>query len=468
MGKMIKRKPGIQKRLMKIHFIVITLTVVLFECVVFFSLYQYYYKNTEQIVLSHAKNSANFATRFTDLSPYNLKHKIPDMIREFQIQGAEMQVVSPTGTILASSTGFLQEHTIDSTTLKNASIEQPSVWKGRNDETSERIMAIVVPVKFEGQPAIYFRYVTSLSNIDHAVQRLSGLAITIGLSIIVVVLLLSRALAKKITAPLSDITEASKRFARGDFDTSINENYIGELGILAKSFNEMSHALLKQEQVKDQFISSISHELRTPLTSIKGWSETLRFGDMDNHEELNTGITIITNETERLIQLVEELLDFSKVNQEVFQIDPHKFSINQLITEVSQQFDKQLKKKGIELTVYATNNVDIVADYNRLKQVFVNVLDNAIKYSHMNSSINIECAIKKNYCTVSVEDFGQGIKAADLQHIATPFYKPNNNVTGAGLGLAISKHIIERHHGQLVIDSIYEKGTKVTISLPIK
>ncbi|WP_052345811.1 cell wall metabolism sensor histidine kinase WalK [Paucisalibacillus sp. EB02] len=467
MGKVNKSKPGIRKRLLRLHLFIITLTVVLFESIFFIGIYQYYYRNTEDVISSHAQSSANFAMKFSDLSPYNLKNSLPDMIREFKMQGAEMQIVLPSGKVLASSTGFLPEHNIEENILNTASIDQPSVWKGKNPGTDERIMAAVVPLNYDGQTIIYFRYVISLSNIDHLVQKIITIALAIGVSIIFVVLLLSKALATKITTPLTQITEASKRFAKGDFDSSINESYIGELGTLAKSFNDMCNALLQHEKLKDQFVSSISHELRTPLTSIKGWSETLLVGSLNNPDEMKTGMKIISRETERLIILVEELLDFSRMNNEAFHIEPNKFHVENLIKEVAEQLEKQLKKKQIELGIHVSDYIDLIADRNRIKQVLINLLDNAIKFSSPEGKIIISCYLSGNHCMIEVKDNGAGIKNTDLPNISNPFYKPNQQTTGVGLGLAICKHIIDLHHGRLEIDSTFGQGTKVTISIPM-
>ncbi|WP_026906402.1 sensor histidine kinase [Paucisalibacillus globulus] len=466
MGK-LKKSKGIRKQLLQLHLFIITLTVILFESIFFIGIYQYYYRNTEQVISSHAESSANFAMKFSDLSPYNVKNSLPDMIHEFRMEGAEMQIVLPSGKIVASSTGFLPEYSIKENTLNQASIDRPSIWKGKNPGTDERIMAAIVPLKYEGQTVIYFRYIISLSNIDHLVQNIITIALVIGLGIVLLVLLLSKALAKKITTPLTQITEASKRFAKGDFDASINENYIGELGTLAKSFNEMCNALLQHEKLKDQFVSSVSHELRTPLTSIKGWSETLMVGSLNNPDEMNTGMKIITKETERLIILVEELLDFSRMNNEAFHIEPNSFNIEKIIQEVTQQLEKQFRKKQIEVEIYIANSIDIIADRNRIKQVLINLLDNAIKFSNPGGKIFVSSYQHGNHCMIEVEDNGVGIKNTDMPNISNPFYKLNPKTTGVGLGLAISKHIVELHHGRLTIESTFGQGTKVTISIPM-
>ncbi len=464
----MRQRKGIGRRLLMLHLFIISLTVVLLEVVFFVSIYQYYYKNTEQLLSSHAKNAGSFAMRFTEWTPANGKNMMQDMLNEFQMQGTEMQIVSPTGAVLASSTGFLPNESISLSALHAAKQNEPSIWKGRNPGTDERVMATVVPLVYDDETELYFRYVISLENIDRLVERQGTIAVAIGIGIIVIVLLLSKALARKITTPLSQLTEASKRFAEGEFDKRIDENYIGELGTLAASFNDMCHSLLQHEKMKDQFISSISHELRTPLTSIKGWGETLLGGDLNDREETQQGMQIITSETERLIALVEELLDFSRMNTDTFQIHPSVFLLDHLIHEMRRQFEKQLTKKQIKLETECEAGLKVMADRNRVKQVLINLLDNAIKHSPPQSTVTLSCLQDHGALKMIVKDQGSGIRASDLPHIVSPFYKPNDKEKGVGLGLAISKHIIELHHGKLAIESEEGKGTIVTVRIPME
>ncbi|MBS4209303.1 HAMP domain-containing sensor histidine kinase [Bacillus sp. FJAT-50079] len=463
----MNRKTGIQKRLFFQHLLIISLTVSLLEGVFFVSIYQYYYKSTEEMLTAHAKTSANFAMRFLDISPFNIQLNLSKLLNEFMMPQAEMQIISPSGDIIVSSTGFPTNETIDTEQLRAATIEQPAAWKGRSKIADERIMATIVPLQYEDETFIYFRYVISLSLIDQLFWKLSLFAIGIGILIISLVMLFSVILAKKITTPLTNLTEASKQLAEGHFTTRINENYIGELGTLATSFNELGRSLLQHENLKNQFISSVSHELRTPLTSIKGWSETLISGSLDDMQELITGLQIITNETDRLKTMVEELLDFSQFNHQLLKIEKTTFPICTLISEVVLQFDKHCKSKQISLQVEAVPDILLYADKNRIKQVFINLIDNAIKYSDQGGNITIDGTVDQASLICKVRDTGAGINKKDLPNIMDPFYKANENVAGAGLGLAICQQIIKLHHGQLTIESEEGTGTIVTVILPL-
>lgn len=467
MEKMTKHKKGIRYYLMLQHVIVISVAVLLFEFVVFIGLYQYYYRNTEEILSSHAKNAVHFAMRSTELSPFNLQYIILEMINDYQLKGTEMQIVSPSGNILASSSGFSPKYTVDRRLLQESEVNQPVVWKGHNEGTKERVMAVVVPLENEEERLIYFRYITSLERIDKVFKKQMSLSLGIGLAIILVASLLSLAFAKQITTPLIQLTKASKRLSKGEYDAMISQGkYLGELDTLAKSFNEMTHGLLQHEKMKNQFISSVSHELRTPLTSIKGWSDTLLTGDLKNWKEVRQGLHIISEEASRLTEMVENLLDFSSINNQSFTLNPTTFHVPTFLSDVILQFEKLGKKKGIEITVQTSPDVSIYADRNRMKQVFINVIDNAIKYSQPGELIEINATVQCGRIIFSIKDEGQGMTEEVLEQVTTPFYKGNSNTSGTGLGLSICKDIVELHHGELHIESKLDKGTNVIISLP--
>jgi len=467
MEKVTRNKKGIRHYLMLQHVIVISVAVLLFEIVVFIGLYQYYYRNTEEILSSHAKNAVHFAMRSTELSPFNLQYMIPEMINDYRLKGTEMQIVSPSGNILASSSGFSPEYTVDQRLLKESSIDHPIVWKGNNEGTDERVMAVIVPLENEEERLVYFRYLTSLERIDSFFNKQMFLSLGIGLGIILVASLLSLAFAKQITNPLIQLTKASKQLSKGEYDAMISHGkYLGELDTLAKSFNEMSHALLQHEKMKNQFISSVSHELRTPLTSIKGWSDTLLTGDLKDQKEVSQGLHVISEEASRLADMVENLLDFSSMNNQSFTLNPTTFQVSTFLEDVMMQFDKLGKKKGIEILIHSSQDVSIYADRNRMKQVFINVIDNAIKHSQSGDVIELNAWVDGGRFIFSIKDEGEGMTEEVLQQVTTPFYKGNPNTSGTGLGLSICKDIIELHHGEFQIDSQQDEGTTVTISLP--
>ncbi|WP_338423175.1 HAMP domain-containing sensor histidine kinase [Clostridium beijerinckii] len=270
-----------------------------------------------------------------------------------------------------------------------------------------------------------------------------------------------------IVEPLNDIINFTKKIAEGKYKEKIKDTYPNELGEIAKTLNYMGDEILKADRLKNDFISSISHELRTPLTGIKGWVETMQDPDGLTDEEFQFGLGIIDTESERLINLVENLLDFSRYQSDRMKLIASEVKIDKLIHEVSFQLQKKAEKKDIKLIV-ETNPVIISADGDRLRQVILNVLDNAIKFSYKNRKIYVIQSVSEEYILIKISDTGIGIKKEDINHVMESFYKIDPKSIGAGLGLVISNNIIDMHNGILKIDSEYGKGTTVTISLPLE
>lgn len=254
--------------------------------------------------------------------------------------------------------------------------------------------------------------------------------------------------------------------AKGRFDVRIEGDYKYEIGELASTLNYMAQEIVRSNQVKDDFISSISHELRTPLTSIKGWNETLESGGYDP-DETRMGLKIISNETNRLIGLVEELLDFSKLQQNEMKMVKGSVSVREVMQEVMLNVWAKAEQKHIQLKLDAEEEEYLIlGDGNRLKQVFLNVIDNAIKFSHMNSWIYIILQRKDEFIIVSVQDTGIGISEEHLAKVKDRFYQVDHQHGGTGLGLAISQQLIELHGGTMSMHSELGNGTTVTVRLP--
>lgn len=228
----------------------------------------------------------------------------------------------------------------------------------------------------------------------------------------------------------------------------------------------MGDEILKTDRLKNDFISSISHELRTPLTGIKGWIETMRNPDELSDEEFKFGLGIINDESDRLINLVENLLDFSRYQSDRIKLILSDVKIDKIIREVTFQLQKKAEKNEIKLVV-ETHPAIITADGDRLRQVILNVIDNAIKFSYKNHKIYVVQSVSEEYILIKISDTGIGIKKEDINHVMESFYKIDPKSIGAGLGLVISSNIVDMHNGILKIDSEYGKGTTVTISLPL-
>ena len=238
-----------------------------------------------------------------------------------------------------------------------------------------------------------------------------------------------------------------------------------ELGELCDSINYMAEELSNTEAMKNEFISSVSHELRTPLTAIKGWSETMT--TIDDAETFKKGMRVITSETERLSQMVEELLDFSRIQDNRLSLNKDTIDILAELGETVLIYQERARALGITLNYYEPEMLPFVyGDKNRLRQVFINIVDNAIKYSDKGDTVSVEAYEENNEICISVSDTGMGISKEDLPKIKTKFFKANHTRRGSGIGLAVADEIIQRHGGTLEINSEQGVGTTVMITLP--
>ena len=220
--------------------------------------------------------------------------------------------------------------------------------------------------------------------------------------------------------------------------------------------------------MKNEFISSVSHELRTPLTAIKGWAETLTsMGEEVDSQILHKGMRVINGETERLAQMVEELLDFSRLQSGHMQLDRTRMDLIAELSDAVLMFEERAKH---EKKILLYQEPDLIApfygDRNRLRQVFVNVIDNALKYTDEGDTITIKANLSGSDIAIIVEDTGLGIKETDLPRVREKFFKANSTRRGSGIGLAVANEIITMHSGSLLITSKEHIGTKVMILLP--
>jgi signal transduction histidine kinase len=236
---------------------------------------------------------------------------------------------------------------------------------------------------------------------------------------------------------------------------------------LADSVNLMAEKIQESEKSKNEFISSITHEIRTPLTSIKGWSETIITSDINDRDEIETGLNIIIKETERLSSMVKELLEFSKLEAGNLVIYKEKIDIISLCSDIMSIYKGKFSKKNIQgILKKESDNLIVRIDSNRIRQVIINVMENAYKFSDYNSEIIIDIKNGKKYVEISIIDTGVGISAENLINVKDKFFKGNSKLTGSGLGLSISNEIVKLHDGKLIIDSELNKGTIVNILIP--
>lgn len=230
----------------------------------------------------------------------------------------------------------------------------------------------------------------------------------------------------------------------------------------------MAEEIQKNERLKNEFIASVSHELRTPLTSIKGWAVALSLCDLENKSEFQDGLKIIEHECDRLTLLVEELLDFSKLISGKITLQKDWIDFEEFLIYRVKQATPRSQRENVKLSFINKDKLpEVFVDINRIKQVFMNILDNAFKFTPSGGEITITTSKLDNNLFISIKDTGCGISKEDLPKVTEKFYKGKNSKSKNGIGLSICKEIISLHKGTLKILSEEGKGTEIQITLPL-
>ncbi|WP_044895934.1 sensor histidine kinase [Bacillus alveayuensis] len=276
---------------------------------------------------------------------------------------------------------------------------------------------------------------------------------------------------KTIFKPLREMQAFSKEVGRGNFSKRVSITSSDEIGELAMAFNKMAQSLEQEEENKKEFLANVAHELRTPLTYIGGYSQILLDEIYHSPEELKKHLKLIQKETKRMQKLINDLLELNKLEDKNFKLTKEPIVLSQLILDSLELFQTSLKQRNIKLVMHLDDELIIYGDHSRLKQVFYNVVDNAIKYSYQNSQINISSYQDGSFAIVAIQDYGIGIPANDLNRIGERFYRTDKSRSrktgGTGLGLSIVKEIMLLHDGKMDIKSEEGKGTLLLLSFPI-
>ena len=240
-----------------------------------------------------------------------------------------------------------------------------------------------------------------------------------------------------------------------------------EIGRLCETINRMAEELSKTEKMKNEFISSVSHELRTPLTSIRGWVETIASIRDPQDENYQKGLAIIGAETDRLYGMVEELLDFSRL-QAGIRLECQPLDLVAELTDAALFVEPRIRQEGMRLAYEEPElPLPVWADPKRLRQIFLNILDNAVKYSSPGGVITLELLQDGENVYILFRDEGRGISPEDLENVKLKFFKGKNAVRGSGIGLAVADEIVTALNGSLDIESRLGEGTTVKVMLPL-
>lgn len=381
----------------------------------------------------------------------------------------EVQVIDFSGKTIISTSGFeITDEKKPDYESALASGNGTGTYMGKS-AAGEKILASTYLLEDNGSGSNgAIRYIVSLTPCYRRIYTVCTMIIVVFAVMIIFTGLSGLYFIKSIAQPIREVTAVARKIASGDFKENIKTDRDDEIGELCDSVNYMASELKNAENLKNDFISSVSHELRTPLTAIKGWGETAKMSVGTDEELVNRGLDVILSESDRLSSLVEELLDFSRMQNGRLSLNSRYFFISPVLSEAAAMYVELAKKQNIE--VIFTPPVDdssVYGDPDRLKQVFINIIDNAVKYTVDKGQVLIEQREEEGCVRISVKDTGIGIPEQDIDRVKEKFYKANKTVRGSGIGLSVSDEIVKQHNGLLFIESTEGIGTTVTVVLPV-
>lgn len=466
---------GITKRwFVNVASIVIVILVTV-SVVLLLSLKNYYYGVADMALDSYSADEiASTFGYYGDAASNGFEKAGREFVENFpQKDTMAVWIIDSSGKVILSSSGFEIKGDIEMPDFEQAKVNKldSAKWIGKLP-SGEKIMASTLIYNYpNGTFGGAVRFMVSLDAIDDQLVRICILIVFCCIGMFLLLLLSGTMFIRSIVNPVKTIGETAKRIAGGDLEARIDHYpYNDEIGELCTTINDMATKLATSDRLKNDFISTISHELRTPLTAIKGWGETLlQLGDSDP-QMTERGMGVIIGEASRFNDMVEELLDFSRMSSGRLQMKTEKIDVLAELDEVVFAFKERLIKDGIEL-VYNVPHLPAPAsaDASRIKQVFINILDNALKYSEHGGKIVVFAEIPNPATLViSISDTGAGIPPEDLPHVKEKFYKANTSIRGSGIGLAVADEIVKMHNGELNVSSVFGEGTTVIITLPIE
>ena len=444
---------------------VLVLIMVVMELAFVYAIQTFYYAGAKQKLTAELTSVVNILARYAQDAETNLSPELRNTFESFSAKDKmELMAVNVKGRVVLTSSGFSPSADTALPDYESLTAGGDGYWVGRA-ENHEKIMAVCMDISSFSTEYSAVRVVSSLEEVDSTVTTITIAATIVCAAILLLLIITGIYFVGSIIRPISQISTAAGKFAKGDFSFRIRYNGNDEIGDLCTAITHMADELANTEEMKNEFISSVSHELRTPLTAIKGWAETIY--TENDPETIHKGMNVIISETERLSQMVEELLDFSRMQSGHFTLQKDTMDVLAELGDAVLIYIDKAAREQIHITYDEPEILPFVyGDKNRIRQVFINVIDNAIKYSDPGGLVHIEATERQGKIVVSVSDTGCGIKASDLPKIKEKFYKPNHTRRGSGIGLAVADEIIAAHGGSLDITSEEGVGTTVTITLP--
>ena len=470
---------GITKRwMLNTLSVILTIIISIVVCLIF--LVTYLFQSSVEQSLSNASSELSLVfSGYTSDTSTSFASSARDYVENFKKkEQMEVMVINSTGRVVMTSTGFIPSDDTKLTDFDQAkqSSDGFAFWNGKLNSGESAMSVTRIISNDSGTVVGAIRYIVSMDPVNNRIMLVSGLIIALGLVIISLVIISGLTFIRSIVKPIRNLSLIAAQIAHGDFSASekIEHKYDDEIGDLCDAVSDMAKDLQTTEQMKNDFISRVSHELRTPLTAIKGWAETMQLSERGklDRKTFDKGMGVIIKESTRLTSIVEELLDFSRIQSGRMVLMNEKLDILAEFDETIYMLKERAVKEGKHLLYDEPETVypPVYGDRNRLKQVFLNVIDNALKYTPKGGVVAAQVIYSKDepdIIKIVITDTGCGISAEDLPKVKEKFYKANQTVRGSGIGLAVADEIMNLHKGSLDIESGEGVGTTVTLTFPV-
>jgi two-component system phosphate regulon sensor histidine kinase PhoR len=417
-------------------------------------------------------------------------HEAPyDRLRRFAAAGdLRLTLISKSGVVLfdsdipEASLGAVENHLgrpevqealrtgTGSATRHSATLNKDLLYLARRVETP-------FPPSSGFPGSFILRTAIPLTSVKAVQAEISSKILVTSAVVLAFVVVLAVALSRRLARPITEMAETAQRIQAGQLDRRIAVRSNDELGRLAASLNGMVDTLnaditklRKLEQIRSEFLGNVSHELRTPIFAIQGMLETLLGGALDDKEVNRPFVESALRNTERLNTLLADLIDISSIESGEMKMSFRYFAVRGFLESVIAEMQPSASKKGSVITLGdVPAALDVLGDKERLRQVLVNLIDNAVKYSGAGSAVRVDARPDGGRVVISVADEGVGIPEEDIPRIFERFYRVDKERSreagGTGLGLAIVKHIVEAHGSQMSVVSAVGRGSTFSFSL---
>ena len=340
------------------------------------------------------------------------------------------------------------------------------------------------PVLKEGNLIGIIRYVNDYTVLYQQSSIFIEKILIFSIAIFMVSIIVAYAISKQLTKPIMTLTKKTQEIANGNFDIEIDIESNDEFGKLSRDFKTMAEKIKYQVKIieKDRdnlreisekqkkFFDNVTHELKTPMTTIIGYSEVLKDNQFSDEKFFNKGINRIISEATRLNRMIVQLIEISRNSNRDFDYDLKKLNFSNIIIHMCEDMLYKAKKYNMNIVTDIEDNLKIIANEDKIKEVIINLIDNAIKYGKVNTSIYVSAWSDGGLINLRIKDSGKGINEAEIENILSPFYRVSQSETrelgSTGLGLAIVKSIVDSYNGEIIIKSEVSVGTEVLIKLP--